>query len=133
MVVVVADTHALVWYLFKDPRLSPAAKEIFDEAEANGDNIAFSAITLPEIVYLIERGRIGREALQRLVKEVGDEQCILVEIPFNMAVAEAMAKIPRTEVPELPDRLIAATATLLAVPLISRDRIIRASSVKTVW
>jgi PIN domain nuclease of toxin-antitoxin system len=44
-----------------------------------------------------------------------------------------MVKIPRNEVPELPDRIIAATATLLAVPLISRDRTIRASSVKTVW
>jgi PIN domain nuclease of toxin-antitoxin system len=87
MVAAVADTHALVWYLFKDARLSPAAKGIFDEAEANGDSIAFSAITLAEIVYLIEGKRIGRDALQRLIKEVGDEQCILVEVPFNMAVA----------------------------------------------
>jgi predicted nucleic acid-binding protein len=44
-----------------------------------------------------------------------------------------MASIPRADVPDLPDRIIAATAVYLGVPLISRDRAIRASSVETIW
>lgn len=133
MIAAVADTHAVIWYLYQDPRLSLTAKKMFEKTAAAGDSIAFSAITLAEIVYLTERGRIGKEAFQRLGKAVGEELSVLIEIPFNRAVAEAMDEVPWNEVPDLPDRIIAATATMLRVPLISRDRVIRASKVKTVW
>jgi PIN domain nuclease of toxin-antitoxin system len=43
---VVADTHALLWYLQADPRLSVAAKAILSATEAAGDQIAISVITL---------------------------------------------------------------------------------------
>ena len=32
MIAAVADTHAALWLLFGDPRLSPAARAVFDEA-----------------------------------------------------------------------------------------------------
>ncbi len=44
-----------------------------------------------------------------------------------------MRQIKREEVPELPDRVIAATALLLGVPLITRDLQIQSSAVETVW
>ncbi len=44
-----------------------------------------------------------------------------------------MMAIPRDQVPDMPDRIIAATAAHLGVPLISRDGKIRASSVTTIW
>jgi predicted nucleic acid-binding protein len=37
------------------------------------------------------------------------------------------------EMADLPDRLIAATALPLRVPVISRDRRIQASALDTVW
>ncbi len=36
-------------------------------------------------------------------------------------------------VPELPDRIIAATALYLGLPLISRDRAIQQASIEVVW
>jgi PIN domain nuclease of toxin-antitoxin system len=48
-------------------------------------------------------------------------------------VAEALQFVQRNEVPDLPDRIIAATALALRVSLISRDRKIRASQVQTIW
>jgi PIN domain nuclease of toxin-antitoxin system len=36
-------------------------------------------------------------------------------------------------VPDLPDRVVAATAHLHGVPLISRDRAIRLSGLSTIW
>jgi predicted nucleic acid-binding protein len=44
-----------------------------------------------------------------------------------------MALINRDSIPDMPDRIIAATALHLGVPLISRDAKIRASNIATVW
>jgi PIN domain nuclease of toxin-antitoxin system len=44
-----------------------------------------------------------------------------------------MRTVSRSEVPDLPDRIIAATAVHLGVPAISRDGKIRTSSVDTIW
>jgi PIN domain nuclease of toxin-antitoxin system len=48
-------------------------------------------------------------------------------------VADALEFVNRSEVPDLPDRIVAATALALRVPLISRDARIRASQVQTIW
>src|SRR5581483_3694585 len=66
----VADTHAVIWYLFGDRRRSSAARAVFEEAAVDGDVIMVSALTLVEIVYLVERGRIARTALDRLLAEL---------------------------------------------------------------
>ncbi len=44
-----------------------------------------------------------------------------------------MRHVPRSEVPDMPDRIIAATALYLKVPLISRDARIRAANLDTIW
>ena len=56
MIRAVADTHAVVWYLYDDPRLSETARATIEAAAASGEQVAFSSITLAEIVYLAERG-----------------------------------------------------------------------------
>ena len=48
-------------------------------------------------------------------------------------MAVAVRQIDRVAVPELPDRIIAATALHLGVPLLTRDERIRVSGVPTVW
>ena len=53
--------------------------------------------------------------------------------PLDRAVADALKLVKRSEVPDLPDRIIAATAVALGVPLVSRDAKIRASQVQTIW
>jgi PIN domain nuclease of toxin-antitoxin system len=44
-----------------------------------------------------------------------------------------MQVIPREDVPDMPDRIIAATGLRLGVPIISRDRNIRAANLETIW
>ncbi len=70
MIQAVADTHALIWYLFADERISPSARRIFDQAVESGDQVAFSAITLVEIVYLIEKSRIPQDTYDRLLDAI---------------------------------------------------------------
>jgi PIN domain nuclease of toxin-antitoxin system len=50
MIRAVADTHTIIWYLFQDPRLSETARATIEDAAASGEHVAFSSITLAEIV-----------------------------------------------------------------------------------
>ena len=50
----VADTHAVIWYIFADSRLSVTARTTIEDIAAEGNQVAFSSITLAEIVYLSE-------------------------------------------------------------------------------
>jgi PIN domain nuclease of toxin-antitoxin system len=66
MASVVADTHALVWYLSRPHELSAAASNALVGAAAAGDLIYVSAISLVELIYLVERGRIERAVLEAI-------------------------------------------------------------------
>ena len=133
MIRAVADTHALLWYLYNDERLSRTATEVIDGADRAGDQIAISSITLAEIVYLIEKGKIPTAAFERIVAVLEQADALLLEVPFERTIANVMRHIERSQVPDLPDRMIAATAIHLGVPVISRDHKIRSSVVTTIW
>jgi PIN domain nuclease of toxin-antitoxin system len=129
----VADTHAGLWYLYDDPRLSVPARDLMDAADAAGDQIAISSITLAEMLFLIEKGRIDSAALDRVLLALDQPDPLFVEIALDREIVQAMRILDRTEVPELPDRIVAATSLHLGVPVLSRDHKIRASRVRSVW
>jgi PIN domain nuclease of toxin-antitoxin system len=129
----VADTHAALWYLLKNPSLSVAARRFMDDSAAAGYDILVSPISLAEIVYLVEKNRLPASAYEDLKNALADPEYVIEEGPFNGEIVEAMLKISRTDVPDMPDRIVAATGMYLGVPVISRDGRIRSSSVKTIW
>jgi PIN domain nuclease of toxin-antitoxin system len=45
MISAVADTHAVIWHMYDDERLSAKAKSVMDRAARQGGQISFSAIT----------------------------------------------------------------------------------------
>ena len=100
---------------------------------AEGNQVAFSSITLAEIVYLSERGRIDAATLGRLLRAVDGENAVLAEVPFDRNIAQSLMRVERSQIPDLPDRIIAATALYLGLPLISRDRKIQLSDIETIW
>ncbi len=133
MVVAVADTHTAIWYLFSDTRLGKVASAFIDETIAAGNQIGVSAISLAEMVYLVEKSRISANSLTDLHAAISDPKSVLQHMPFDEAVAMKMAEVSRQDIPDLPDRAIAATAPLYGVPLLSRDGKIRTANVKTIW
>lgn len=133
MITALADTHTIIWYLHNNPRLSAAAHATINTAVANGDQIAFSAITFVEMVYLIEKGRIAADAVEQLLTAIAQPKAVLVETPLDRTVINALTQVDRAVVPDMPDRIIAATALLLGVPVISKDSKIRVSNVPTIW
>jgi predicted nucleic acid-binding protein len=58
---------------------------------------------------------------------------VIEEAPFTADVVEALRQVPRAEVSDMPDRIVAATALYLRVPVITRDGRIRSSNIQTVW
>jgi len=52
---------------------------------------------------------------------------------LTAGVVEALTRVPRTHVPDMPDRIIAATALHLGLPLMTRDRSIQRAGVRTIW
>jgi PIN domain nuclease of toxin-antitoxin system len=131
MLVAVADTHAALWYLSPDKRLSVTAKTFIENAAADNNYIGISSITLVEIVYLIEKGRIPAESLTRLARELDSPRRVFREFPLDLAIARTLARVG--SVPDMPDRIIGATALHLGVPIISRDGRIQVSDLNTIW
>lgn len=133
MIRAVADTHAVLWYLYNDPRLSMAAGAMMDATVKAGDEIAISSISLIEIAYLVEKNRIPLDSFDRVIAELNTSGSNLQEINLNQHVADSLRQVVRSQVPEMADRVIAATALMLGVPVISRDSKITASSIATIW
>ncbi|MBC6452401.1 MAG: type II toxin-antitoxin system VapC family toxin [Hormoscilla sp. SP5CHS1] len=124
----VTDTHALIWYLEDSSRLGDVANQTFAACERGEIVIYVPTICLVEIVYLQEKNRIPADLKVRL-----NAGLQLVIADLTAEIVEVMATIPRSIVPDMPDRIIAATATHLGLPLISRDRRIQLSAVNTIW
>jgi PIN domain nuclease of toxin-antitoxin system len=133
MIAGIADTHAAIWYLFSDERLGRAASAFIDATIANGDHIGVSAISFAEMVYLIEKARIPATALDDLLEAIADPKNVLQQVPLDDLIAVNMRRVPREDIPDLPDRIIAPTAQFYGVPVLSRDGRIRAASIKTIW
>ncbi len=129
----VADTHTAIWHLFGDATLSAAAATFIQEAATARQKIAISSITLAELVYLVEKKRLPQAAYQELTQALADPEHVFAEAVFTAAIVESMWRVPRVEVPDLPDRIIAATAVYLEVPVLSRDRKILSASLRSIW
>ncbi len=129
----VLDTHAAIWYVFIRKRLSQDALLFIRRAVDSGRPVYISAISLVETIYLIEHGRIPLEAIQRLEAGLKDPGSGLLVAPVDEDVAEAVHKVPRDVVPDMPDRIIAATALHLSLPLITRDQRIQSTGIHTIW
>jgi len=130
---VVADTHAAVWYLLESENLSSTALAVLDEAAQEGDLVYVASISVVEVIYLVEKGRLPPVAMERLNRALSDPDAGVVLVPLDLAVAQAIQQIPRDIVPDMPDRIIAATALHLNLPLVTRDGNIQAAGIKTIW
>jgi PIN domain nuclease of toxin-antitoxin system len=88
-----------------------------------------SVISLAEVVYLVEKNRLPKSAYADLKKALHDPDRALQEAPVTAEIIDAMLEVPRADIPDMPDRIVAATAVYFGVPAISRDGRIRASNV----
>ncbi len=127
----VTDTHPFVWYLAADDeRLSPSAKSVFENADSAKAVVVIPAIVLAESLYLAEKGRIKAKAVEIL--ELVESALNYRLYPLDLSVIQIASELKK--IPEIHDRVIAATARRLGLELITDDKRIRESGyVKTLW
>lgn len=68
-----------------------------------------------------------------VLSALDDAQSVLVMAPLDRSVIDVLPQIERKDVPEMPDRIIAATAVAYGVPLITRDHLIQLAGLQTIW
>ena len=133
MIGLLLDTHAVVWLMLGSSRLSNVARQAIDAAFQSGAQVGVPSISFVEIAYLEEKGSLSHGTLAALFDLLDDPQTSLVEIPLDRATAEMLHLVSRSEVPDMPDRIIAATALRLNAPLVTSDSRIRTSHIETIW
>ncbi len=129
----VLDTHTVLWYLENSKELSPVAHATIEDAVRDAHDVYVSAISLIETVYLVERRKLPPTALERLRNALVDPSAGLSIAPVDASVAIALENIPRSIVPDMPDRIIAATALHLGLPLVTCDRRLQTAGIQTIW
>jgi PIN domain nuclease of toxin-antitoxin system len=129
----VLDTHAAIWYLLDTAKLSETVFSLIDNAAKTGVPTFISAVSLVEVVYLVERGRIDADAFEVFTRELAQPNRAFKVISLDFDISGACSRISRDAVPDMPDRIIAATALHLGLPLVTRDRRLQAAGIQTIW
>jgi PIN domain nuclease of toxin-antitoxin system len=133
MIAGVADTHTALWHLFGDAKLSRTAEDFIQAAAARRDKVAVSAISVAELVYLVEKNRLPRSAYDELALALNNPAHVFTEAALTAKVVQSMWQVSRAAVPDVPDRIVAATAIYFKVPVLSRDGRIRSANLQTIW
>lgn len=130
----IVDTHALIWHFTQDASLSSRARSILLDADRGAGGIIVPSIVLVEFIYLVERHRIPRDLIRRIVDLVGQTDIAYRMVPLDFDVARRLESVDRESVPDMPDRIIAATALVYKVPVLTKDsRLRKLGAIETVW
>jgi PIN domain nuclease of toxin-antitoxin system len=130
--VILVDTHVVVWLAFDQNRISRKARTAIDDARKNADGLAISDITLLELATLAGKGRIRLEiSLESFLQEVESR---FVVLPMTSRACARAVALPAAYPQDPADRIIAATALIEGLSLLTTDREIRRSrAVQTIW
>jgi PIN domain nuclease of toxin-antitoxin system len=130
--VILVDTHVVVWLAFDQNRISRKARTAIDDARKNADGLAISDITLLELATLARKGRIQLDiSLESFLHEVESR---FVVLPMTGRICPRAVALPAAYPQDPADRIIAATALVEGLSLLTADREIRRSrAVQTTW
>lgn len=124
------DTHVLVRSLVDSRRLSREQLRVLDAAERRGEPLALSAISLAEIA-LIASGRqpLFEVPLRQFLEEVTANPAFQI-LPITPEIAMDVAALGPLK--DQADRIIAATARVHRLKLVTSDQRIIDSGLVTV-
>ncbi|MCH8293516.1 PIN domain-containing protein [Candidatus Poribacteria bacterium] len=119
----VLDTHILIWYFIGSKRLPNRAKQIVDDCLAGEGFLLIPTIVLSESLDIAEKRRVEFDftTMYRLIQM----ESAFVVIGYSQEIFEETLAI--SEIQEIHDRIIVATARLYSAHMLTKDQIIKTS------
>ncbi|MBS3936711.1 MAG: type II toxin-antitoxin system VapC family toxin [Sulfuritalea sp.] len=123
------DTHALLWWMADDPRLSSRARELIADER---NSILVSAASAWEITTKFRLGKlpIAETAVPRFNELIEADGFEHLPVTYLHALRAGSLAVEHRD----PfDRMLAAQSALEAAPLITRDPVFTAFGTAVVW
>ena len=131
--VIAVDTHVILWDALEPERLTAVAKRTLTKADRS-DGIILSEISLWEIAMLMQKNRLHVETDYQSFTDLLLQSRKIVLQNLTPAIAGLSVSIDLGKDKDPADRIIAATASVKGIPLITADQEIQGSpAVKTIW
>jgi PIN domain nuclease of toxin-antitoxin system len=125
---VLLDTHALLWWLEDDRRLSAGARKAIEEPAIQ---VLVSAGSLWEIAIKHQLGKLKAPNLVNDFERELDQEGF-VELPISAKHAIRAAFLPAKHKDPF-DRVLIAQAEIEGVPIVTRDSIFDNYGVSRIW
>lgn len=116
---ILADTHALVWWQAGSRRLPRSVRSRFDR----GSVVHVSSVSCWEVATLVSKGRVELDRpLRQWVADMADPTTSIGLVPLDPYAAVLAAELDVTGFHRDPaDRLLYATALTLGIPFATAD------------
>ena len=126
---VLLDTHAMLWWVLGNPRLSAIATTLLGDADTT---IVVSAVSGHEIATKYRQGKLPvparlAENLDQILTDNGWQS-----LPLSMAHAQLAGRLPGTHKDPF-DRMLSAQALIEDVPIVTNDAAFAGFGVKVIW
>lgn len=129
----VLDTHAWIWWITEDPRLSDGAHGAIERAQAPS-TLWLSRFSIWEVAKKVQKGQL---VLDRPLDDWLDQATTPAGLhiaDLTRAILVESCRLPGGFTGDPADGIIVATARSLGAALVTKDRRIRDyDQVRTVW
>jgi PIN domain nuclease of toxin-antitoxin system len=129
---ILLDTHVVVWLAADGARLSKKAKTAIDAGRRTDRGLAISDFTLYELSTLFRKKEIG--LVISLESFLSEDEARFVVLPITGRVCASAFSLPADYPKDPGDRIIGATALVEGLTLVTADAQIRNSrALPTIW
>ena len=130
---IVLDTHAWVWWVTSDERLSESAREAIEASRRKG-MLRLSAISIWAVAKKVEKGQLVLDRALDDWLDLALEPEGLSTASLSRSVLVESCRLPAELAGDPADQMIVATARAHGAVLVTRDSRLRSSEhVRTLW
>jgi PIN domain nuclease of toxin-antitoxin system len=123
------DTHTLLWWLIKNPSLSPRAQGLLEDKE---HTIFVSAVSAWEMATKVRLGRldVAAEVVQNFFWYIERERFQAIPVNVEHGIRAGLLPGPHKD----PfDRMLIAQAIAENIPIVSNDRALDGYGINRLW
>ena len=126
---ILLDTHALLWWLFDDPKLSARARDCI---RSPASDVYVSSASAWEVATKLRLGKLpeAREAAEQLPALI--RRARFTPLPITLEHAHRAGNLPAVNRDPF-DRMLAAQASLEGLSLVTLDPAFALFDVQTLW